>query len=196
MMSGRSILGRIPPTAWWLGLAAYFGGMLALAVAAPVLFHTTRAQHISMPGIASPPLDMGNETGGEIFGNILNAFAYVEVVALLLLLVGLLGKLRAGTRVSHVLAVLYAVLALTVLVDLGYVRPKVWNTRETVRELAATAPGGAAGAAFSPPAKQSFDALHALSERLGQVKFWLLLAMLILSVPAPAGAMLTKPAQP
>jgi hypothetical protein len=145
MMSGRSMLERLPATAWWLGLAAYFGGMLALAVAAPVLFHTTRAQHIAMPGIASPPLDMGNETGGEIFGNILNAFAYVEVAALLLLLVGLFGRLRAGTRVSHVLAVLYAVLALTVLVDLAYVRPKVWNTRDTVRQLAATGGGGGGG---------------------------------------------------
>jgi hypothetical protein len=156
--------------------------MLALAIAAPVLFHTTRSAHIQMPGIPAP-LDMPNETGGEIFGNILNAFAYVEVVALLLMLIGLLARLRSATRISHILAVLYILLGITALADLAYVRPKVWTTRETVRQLAAAAP---ATAPFNPPEKQSFDHLHHLSERLGQTKFWLLLAMLLLSVPAPS----------
>ncbi len=171
--------------AWWLGMAAYFGGMLALAVAAPMVFRTTRTAHVSMPGITSPPLDMANETGGEIFGNMLNAFAYVEVAALFLLLVGLLVRLRRPTRGAHVLAVLYVLLGLTALADLGYVRPKVWTTRERVRELAATAP---AVATFAPPEKQTFDQLHVLSERLGQVKFWLLLGMLVISAPAVDGA--------
>lgn len=176
-----SIFRRVPAVSWWLGLSAYFGGMLALAIAAPVLFHTTRGAHVSMPGIAAPPLDMGNETGGEIFGNVLNAFSYVEVIALLLLLAGLLARLRTRTRVSHALAILYVLLGLTTLADLAYVRPKVWATRETVRQLAASAP---ATAPFDPPEKQTFDSLHHLSERLGQAKFWLLLGMLVLSAGA------------
>ena len=167
---------------FWLGAATLFGGLLALGpVAAPIVFNTARDAHISMPGIASPPLDVSRQAAGELFGNILYRFAWVEAASLALMLAGIGGWMLYSPKISRciwIIAILWIFVAACFVYDTFVLRPQVWSLRQTVRE---EAPAHAADIADSPwPARQQFDALHRRDERLGQFKVWSVFAMVIL----------------
>lgn len=181
---------------WWLGASTYFGGLSTLgAIAAPVIFATTKSAHMSMPGIVSPPLVMDRQVGGEIFGNILNAFRWVEVSALFLMLLGLTPLLFSGHRVRRstwVLLTLWILLTGLVGYDAGYLTPRVWQVRTEVRNSAAqhllTAPVAGAATEAAPaatlqswPEQAEFDALHDRSELIGRCKIYVLLAMILVA---------------
>ena len=177
---------RVANVAWWLGLAAYFGGIVTIATIAPVVFHTTRDTGITMPGIVSPPLDVGTHAGGqaagEIFGAILNRFAWVEVVALGLMLAGLAGFLLAHTPVRRsvwVLMILWMLLALVLGYDAGVLRPAVVVKRAEVRTSAALHAHDPQGTPW--PERDEFDRLHQRSESYAHVKAYLLLGMLLVT---------------
>jgi hypothetical protein len=167
--------------AWWLGVSLYFGGLVTLgAIVAPAVFTTSADAHLSMVGIASPPLDMGRQVGGEIFGAALNRFAWVELLSLGLMLIGLMGMIllhKPARRSSWTLFILWILLTGCAAYDTGMLRPKVWELRTEVRNSAA-----AHLAATAPWAEQTeFDRLHEESELLGRTKVYLLLAMIVVA---------------
>ncbi len=169
---------------WWLGLSLYLGGMVALAVIAPTVFYTTAQSHISMPGIAAPPLQMDKEVGGEIFGAALNQFAWIEQISLVLMLAGLAHKILPHKPAPHsawALFALWLVLLIIATYDHASLRPTVWATRAQVR--------AAAPAHTDPqtpfPEQAEFTKLHARSELLGRTKVYLLLAILIVASRPP-----------
>src|ERR1700753_1751794 len=89
ILKGPIMWKRFAHLSFWLGASLYFGGLVALgAIAAPSIFETARLANLSMPAI-SPPLEMWKQVGGEIFGNILNRFVWIEAISLLLLLIGI-----------------------------------------------------------------------------------------------------------
>jgi hypothetical protein len=167
--------------AWWLGTSLYFGGLVTLgAIVAPVVFTTSADAHLSMAGIASPPLDMGRQVGGEIFGAALNRFAWVELLSLGLMLIGLMGMIllhKPARRSSWTLFILWILLTGCAAYDTGMLRPKVWEVRTQVRQSAV-----AHAAATEPWAEQTeFDRLHEEAELLGRVKVYLLLGMIVVA---------------
>src|SRR4051794_7379891 len=97
---------------FWIGLSLYFGGLIAVgAIVAPAVFDTATAAHLSMPDVATPPLDMSRQVGGEVFGAVLGRFAYLEAGALGMMLVGLAAWILGQRHVrgsTWVLLVLWA----------------------------------------------------------------------------------------
>lgn len=173
---------RLFDVLFWLGVSVYFGGMVAVgAIVAPAVFDAARDAHLSMPGI-SPPLEADRQAGGEIFGVILNRFAYVEAVCLVLILIGIAGWLltqRVVRRSTLLIAGLWLLIALTTAYDAAAVRPRVWNLRDALRQSAAAHVNDAQGASW--PERSEFDALHARSEMLGKIKAYALLAMVLIA---------------
>lgn len=172
---------RVLHVAWWLGVSLYFGGMVALgAVVAPAVFSTARQAGMTMEGIASPPLDMWKQVGGEIFGVVLERFAWVELASSVLMLLGLMGMIllhRPARRSAWVLFALWVALVAVSGYDGTVLRPTVWTTRTEVRK---TAPLHAT--ATQPwPEQDRFDQLHVRSETLGRVKVYLLLGMILVA---------------
>ncbi len=167
--------------AWWLGVSLYFGGLVTLgAIVAPAVFTTSADAHLSMVGILSPPLDMGRQVGGEIFGAALNRFAWVELLCLGLMLIGLMGMIllhKPARRSSWTLFILWMLLTGCAAYDTGILRPKVWEVRTQVRESAS-----AHVASSQPwPEQAEFERLHAESETLGRAKVYLLMGMIVVA---------------
>jgi hypothetical protein len=174
---------RITNVAWWLGVSAYFGGLIALgAIAAPAIMKSSTDANLSMPGIASPPLPMDRQVTGQIFGEILNRFTFVEVAALGLMLIGVAGFLFAHTPVRRsvwVLLTLWVLLAAVLGYDAGMLRPKVFEQRTVMYQ---SAPAHAAeGMNAMWPERIEFDRLHKQSESIGKIKAYLLLGMLLVT---------------
>jgi hypothetical protein len=171
---------KLADVVFWIGVSVYFGGLLVLgAVAAPAIFHAAESAHVSMPGIAEPPLVMHRQVGGEIFGAVLNRFAYVEATALALMLAGIAAWVLGHKHVRRstwVVLICWVLLATLAAADGGVIRPRVWALRTTIREQAATRPAADAKTAW--PERDEFDRLHALDETFGRAKAYLLLAML------------------
>ena len=188
---------RITTVAWWLGVSVYFGGLLTLGmVVAPVLFDTTTKAGMSMPGIVSPPLNMGGEVGGEIFGNVVNRFTIVEVVALALMAIGLVGYIlshRPVRRSAWVLLILWIALLGFMAYDSLLVTPKVFTLRDQVRHEAAD---HVADKPDTPwPARTDFHAFHDQAEALGRWQVYLLFGMILVSASRGLAERPAKPAE-
>ena len=174
---------RIFDVFFWLGLATYFGGMVLLGpIVAPSIFQTVRTSHISMPGIAAPPLTMDGQVGGELFGDILNRFAYVETIALALMLLGLGGFLFVHLTVRRstwLLLALWLFVSGITAYESASLYPEVWSLRQNIRNQAATRPAASSNSAW--PERDRFDALHARATLLGSFKAYTLLVMLLVT---------------
>jgi hypothetical protein len=162
----------------WLGLAAYFGGMLALGVAAPALFNTLRDTHAASPLLPGGP-DAAPQLGGEVFGNVLKNFQVIEWISIAFILVGVLAQLlspSARRKSAHNLAIMFAALLIVGCLDWFQTTPLLWKTRTEWRQ-ALTAHDEPAAATLHA----QFDALHRQSVRLAQAKLFLLFAMILLT---------------
>jgi hypothetical protein len=174
---------KLSDVAFWIGISLYFGGIIAVgAVVAPSVFRTTDEAHISMPGIAAPPLTMSSQVGGEIFGDILSRFSYMEALSLALMLLGLSGWLLAHRHVRRstwVVLILWAISAGLAAYDAASVRPAIWKLREAVRDGASTRAADAKDAPW--PERSQFDKLHSWDETLNRFKGYTLLAMILVT---------------
>jgi hypothetical protein len=179
---------RFAHLSFWLGASLYFGGLVTLgAIAAPGVFFVTTHNVITMPAIPAA-LNMGNQVGGEIFGEVLNRFVWIEVIASVLLGVGILVPLVSHRPVRKSTSIMFSLwLGVVVLMvyTAAYLHPQVWHEREVLRASAATRPAVAAGASAATtqaavwPEKEEFDSLHARAETLARFKMYLLLAMIV-----------------
>ncbi len=174
---------KLADVVFWIGLSLYFGGLMTIgAVVAPAVFQASREAHLSMPGIAAPPLVIDTQVGGEVFGAILNRFSFVEAAALGLMLAGLATWLLAHKQVrwsTLVLLALWTFVAGMAAYDSASLRPRVWKLREDVRQQAPAHAADAVGAAW--PDREEFDRLHTASETLGRSKGYVLLAMIFVA---------------
>lgn len=174
---------------FWLGTSLYFGGLVTLgAIAAPGIFYVTTHNPITMPAIP-PSLDMGRQVGGEIFGEVINRFVWIEVIGTVLLLFGTLVPLvahRPVRRTTSLMFSLWMALAVLTAYDGFYVRPQVWEARTVLRNSALSHPSTTQTAtapatdAAPWPERERFDSLHTSSELLGRLKSYVLLAMILL----------------
>ena len=157
------------------------------AIAAPGVFYVTTHNTITMPVIPAA-LNMGNQVGGEIFGEVLNRFVWIEVIASVRRGVGIgvpLVSHRPVRKSTSILFSLWLGVVVLMVYTAGFVHPQVWQMRNTLRSSAATRPAfGAltpAAAATQPawPEKEEFDSLHARAETLARIKVYLLLAIIV-----------------
>src|SRR4051794_14075857 len=80
--------------AYWLALSTWFGGVLFVAVAAPVVFRTIRDADPTLPKVLSVNLDGQHATllAGTIVGNILEVLRRVQVLCAGVLLLAIVGQ--------------------------------------------------------------------------------------------------------
>jgi len=164
---------------FWLSLSVYLGGMITLgAIAAPVIFHKTEELQASAPNFPDlPQSPAARQLAGELFGQILNRFTYLETAALILLLTTLVLLQPYLKRWAWALALLLVILLgafyfmnaeLTTILTRSRAQ---WRTAATQTQPEVTA-----------ARRAEFDLFHQRSEQLAQIKVYLLLGLFLLGV--------------
>jgi hypothetical protein len=79
---------------YWIALATWFGGVLFIAVAAPIIFRTVKESNPIIPSVLSVNLEgqHGNLLAGTIVANLISHLVRVELICAGGLVVGLIGQ--------------------------------------------------------------------------------------------------------
>ena len=180
---------------YWISLSTWFGGVLFIAVAAPVIFRTIKDSNPILPSVLSVNLEgqHGSLLAGTIVANLLNQLVRIELLCAGGLLLGLVGQwfvtntsgdqwllplLRSAMFLGAVVIVLY---------DWRVLWPRITKQRETYVDHADEPD-------VANPAKDEFDRLHHESVNLLMVRAALLLAMILFSGSiTPKRAMIPLP---
>jgi hypothetical protein len=168
--------------AYWLALATWFGGVLFVAMAAPIVFRTVRENNPILPHVLSVNLEgqHGTLLAGSIVGDLLARLWRVQMICGGVLLVALVGQfflidLTAGNRTAAVVRVTLFVAAVGVALYDGWVLwPRIWRHRQEYLDHADEPE-------VANPAKDRFDADHRLSVGLLTAVLFLLLGILLFS---------------
>ena len=134
----RADVFQLVQVAYWLALATWFGSVLFVAIAAPVVFRTIRDSNPVLPHVLSVNLEgqHGTLLAGEIVGNILARLARLQLVcagALLLALVAqfFLADLSGANQSAAIIrTALYLAAAGLALYDAYGLWPQVWKHRQ------------------------------------------------------------------
>jgi hypothetical protein len=167
---------------YWLALATWFGGVLFVALAAPVVFKTVREANPLLPGVLSVNLDgqHGTLLAGSIVGSLLNRLAQVQVGCAAVLLVTLILQplvvdVRETNLTAYVLRLVMFVAAAGVAAyDRWVLWPRIWKWRQEYLDHADEPD-------VANPAKEEFDRQHRLSVTLLSGVLFLLLGMVLFS---------------
>jgi hypothetical protein len=76
---------------YWLALSTWFGGVLFVALAAPVIFNTVRESNPILPTVLSVNLENQHSTllAGSIVGNLIERLTRIEYACAAALLLGM-----------------------------------------------------------------------------------------------------------
>ena len=87
---------------YWLSLSTWFGGVIFVAVAAPIVFRTVRESDPTLPTVLSVNLESEHSTllAGNIVGNLLAALVRIELACAGVLLLAI-GAQWAVFRANH-----------------------------------------------------------------------------------------------
>jgi hypothetical protein len=168
---------------YWLSLSSWFGGVLFIAVAAPVIFRTVREAKPLLPTVLSVNLENQHADllAGSIVGNLLALLSRVQPVCAAGVLLGLLGQWwLAEWRGPGLLAqiILRSTLFTAAVVLVLYQRLVLWPRIERYR---ADYVDHADEPDVANPAKDQFDRLHHESVTVLMIVLGLLLGMVLFS---------------
>ena len=167
---------------YWLALATWFGGVLFVAVAAPIIFRTVRESNPVLPTVLSVNLEgqHGTLLAGSIVGNLLRTLLRVELLCAAVLGVSIVAQWffvdKTGTNVVApiVRSALYLAAVVLALYDWRLVWPKVWKFRQEYIDHADEPE-------VANPAKDHFDRYHGESVRILSIRLAILLAIVLFS---------------
>ena len=167
---------------YWLALSTWFGGVMFVAVAAPIVFRTVRESNPVLPGVLSVNLEgqHGTLLAGSIVGNILDRLSRLElicggVVLLMLIAQFFVIDLRGQNLTAAVLrAVMYVAAIGVVVYDWRVIWPKIQKHRAEYIDHADEPD-------VANPAKDQFDRYHRQSVTLLMIVLFLLLGMILFS---------------
>lgn len=167
---------------YWLALATWFGGVLFVALAAPVIFSTVREANPVLPGVLSVNLDgqHGTLLAGSIVGSLLKRLGQVEigcaaVLLVMLILQPLIVDVHETNLTAYILrVVLFAVAAVAAAYDRWVLWPRIWKLRQEYLDHADEPE-------IANRAKDEFDRLHATSVTLLSGVLFLLLGVILFS---------------
>jgi hypothetical protein len=79
---------------YWIALATWFGGVLFIAIAAPIVFRTVKDNNPILPTVLSVNLEgqHGNLLAGTIVANLIAQLVKIELICAGGLLIGLIGQ--------------------------------------------------------------------------------------------------------
>jgi hypothetical protein len=182
---------------FWLALATWFGAVLFVAVAAPVIFRTVRESNPILPGVLSVNLEgqHGTLLAGTIVSNLLSQLRLIQAAAAGVLLVTGVAQLFLidltgpnGTAAMVRGALLLSAIGL-LLVDWFVVAPRIARHRQEYLDHADEPE-------VANPAKDRFDQLHARSVLMLQALLFCLLGLILFSAsisPRVRGSVINVP---
>jgi hypothetical protein len=173
---------QIVQIVYWLALSTWFGGVLFIALAAPIIFRTVRESNPVLPTVLSVNLEgqHGTLLAGSIVGNLLSRLVQIELVCGGVLLLAMIAQfflidLGSNNRLAMGLRVAMFIAAMAlVLYDWRVLWPRIWKHRQEYIEHADEPD-------IANPAKDEFDELHRQSVSLLSIVLFLLLGMILFS---------------
>jgi hypothetical protein len=179
---------------YWLALATWFGGVLFIAIAAPIIFRTVRETDPTLPMVLSVNMEGQHSTllAGSIVANLLAAFQRIQLACAGALLVAIIGQwvmFYPAQLFSLVLrSALFLATTALVIYDWRIVSPSIYSSRQQYIDHADEPE-------IANPAKEQFDRFHAESVMLLTIELALLLGLVLFSagITAPLHAMPTVP---
>jgi hypothetical protein len=184
-------------TLYWIALATWFGGVLFIAIAAPVIFRTVKEHNPILPSVLSVNLEgqHGSLLAGTIIANLIAHLVRIELLCAATLLVALVGQwFVTDTRGDNWLfpllrSAMYVAAVGFVVYDWRVIWPKIRLFRDQYIQHADEPD-------VANPANDEFNRYQHESELLLRIRLALLLALILFSanitprrveVPFPAG---------
>lgn len=175
------LLYLIVQTLYWLALAAWFGGVLFIALAAPVIFRTVRDANPTLAHVLSVNLEGQHSSllAGTVVANLLGLLARVQTVCAALVFMTLMAQWfvsDVSAPVRLIAAIVRSALLSAVIILLVYDRrvlwPRIWMHRQEYIQHADEPE-------IANPAKDEFDRCHRESVTLLSIVLFLLLGLVL-----------------
>jgi hypothetical protein len=171
---------------YWLALSTWFGGVLFVAIAAPVIFRTVRENDPVLTNVLSVNLEGQHSTllAGSIVRNLLVRLSQIVFGCIALLIVALIGQffvadLSGGGVENNIAAALIRwILCVAAAGVTAYDRFVIWPTIENYRKEYID---HADEPEIANPAKDAFDREHRRSMTLLSIVIALLLLLIMYS---------------
>ncbi len=167
---------------YWIALATAFGGVLFVALSAPVIFQTVRDAKPILPHVLSVNLENQHGTllAGTIVGNLLAKLGKVHLITGLTLLLCIIAQfflidLAGGNRTAMLIRI---IMFLGAVIAIAYDRLVIWPRLLAHREQYIE---NADDPDQANPAKEAFDRDHHQSVTLLSVALFCLLGMILFS---------------
>jgi hypothetical protein len=178
----RADLFQLVQVLYWLALATWFGGVMFVAVAAPVVFRTVRENNPVLPHVLSVNLEgqHGTLLAGSIVGGILARLARLQLACAGVLLLALVAhffvaNMDGSNRTAAIIRTgLFLVAAALTLYDGWVVWPELWRHRQDFIDHADEPE-------LANPAKDEFDRGQRRSVSLLMGVLFLLIGMILFS---------------
>jgi hypothetical protein len=169
-------------TVYWLALSTWFGGVLFVALSAPVIFRTIRQSNPILPNVLSVNLENqhGSLLAGDIVGNLLRMLSLVQLscaAVILLMLIAQWKVMDLGPRhvgYGIIRSALFVAALVMVFYDRRYVWPKAWKYRQEYIDHADEPE-------VANAAKELFDRYHRESVRVLVIVIALLSLLIVFS---------------
>src|SRR5439155_5366300 len=167
---------------YWIALATWFGGVLFIAIAAPIIFKTVKETNPIIPSVLAVNLEgqHGNLLAGTIVSNLIMVLMRIELICAGGILVGLIGQWRLSDIEGQnwILPMLRSAMFIGavgfVLFDWLFVWPRIRQYRDEYLEHADEPE-------IANPANDEFNRFQRESELLLRIRLGLLLALILFS---------------
>jgi hypothetical protein len=178
----RADLFQLVQIVYWLALATWFGGVLFVAIAAPVVFRTVRENNPVLPHVLSVNLEgqHGTLLAGSIVGSLIARLARLQLVCGGVLVAALVAHLfvanvqGANGTAAIIRTALLLAAAGVALYDGWLVWPRLWRHRQEFIDHADEPE-------VANPAKDEFDRGQRRSVTLLMAVLFLLLGVILFS---------------
>jgi hypothetical protein len=178
----RADLFQLVQIVYWLALATWFGGVLFVAMAAPVIFRSVRENNPVLPHVLSVNLEGQHATllAGSIVGSLLARLAWVQLAcggALLLAIVAHLfvANLGGANQTAAIIrTALFFAAGAVALYDGWFLWPQIWRYRQEFIDHADEPE-------VANPVKEQFDRGQRRSVALLTAELFLLLGVILFS---------------
>jgi hypothetical protein len=164
---------------YWLALSTWFGGVLFVAMSAPVIFRIIRENQPILPTVLSVNLENQHGTllAGSIVAELLSMLLRVEMVCAIALFLSILAQwfmLNGQLPESLARTGLFLAAAGMVFYDWRFVGPRIRKSRAEYIDHADEPE-------VANPAKEQFDRYHRESVTVLSIVLFLLLGMILFS---------------
>jgi hypothetical protein len=168
--------------AYWLALSTWFGGVLFIAIAAPIIFRTVQEADPTLPKVLSVNLEGQHATllAGTIVANLLQILSRIQLVCAAVLLVVIIGQWFFVDRTPRMIVMpivrsaLFLAATGMLIYDWRIVWPRIQKFRQEYIDHADEPD-------IANPAKEQFDRYHQESVNILRNILFCLLGMILFS---------------